>query len=78
MSGGLALHRLQFLINVYFASLIRKLVKHKFWDYIRAKQAWRWAHSLSINFVGLDWAIMIASIGSKFCLRKEFPKNMAK
>ena len=31
-----------------------------------------------MNFVGLERAIMIASIGSKFCSGKEFPKSMAK
>ena len=79
MNGELLLHRHQSPSNVCFVFLI--LVSRSnanFGIAFKPGEHGDGPRSSCTNFVGFAHAIMLASIGSKFCLGKEFPKSMAK
>ena len=53
-------------------------IKHKFWDYIQTRRAWRWATLSCMNSVGLELAIMIVLTENKLFLGKGFVRSTVK
>ena len=78
MNGGHTLHWLQFSSNVFFAYLTPVSQSNINFGTAFKLDGHGDGPISCMNFAGLDPATMIASIGSKWCLGKEFPKNMEK
>ena len=79
MNGEHALHRHQFPSNVFFAYLTPVSQSNiNFGIAFKLDGHGDGPPILHMNFGGLDLATMIASNGSKWCLGKEFPKDMEK
>jgi hypothetical protein len=76
MSGGLALHRLQFPSDAHFASQTQvNQFNTNFGNAYKRGARGDGQRLLCMNFVGLGLAIMIVFIGSKPCWGKGFLRN---
>ena len=53
-----------------------ELIKHKFWDCIQARRAWRWATSIMHELYKLRFGNYDYFNGSKPCSRRGFLRNM--
>lgn len=85
MSGELGLPQPLFPNNAHFAlPNTIKYVKHKFWDCIQTRTAWRWAMFIMRELCGIiytkmhEQATMIISTKNNPCLGNEFLRSLSK